>query len=144
MSEYPFYASTALKKIKPADKEYLGVGDPAKLYALLMEIFSSDTCAPRMRDEWNVENKTLGHCSITSFLVQDIFGGEVYGVPLGDGNYHCFNVVDDAVFDLTSEQFGDKKLDYSLLYPQSRKAHFAKKEKCERYLLLKKRLNEKI
>ena len=87
---------------------------------------------------------TLGQCSITAFLVQDIFGGLVYGVPLGDGNYHCFNVVNDVVFDLTSEQFGERKLDYQNVVIQNREDHFLKKEKYQRYLLLKRSLLEKL
>ena len=85
---------------------------PRDYYDLLSQIWSADTCAPRMRQSWSPENKTLGQCSITAFLLQDIYGGEVYGVPLGDGNYHCFNVVGDCVFDLTSEQFEKQKLTY--------------------------------
>lgn len=50
-------------------------------YDLLSHIWSADTCAPRMRQNWSPENKTLGQCSITAFLLQDIYGGEVYGVP---------------------------------------------------------------
>ena len=89
---------------------------PRDYYDLLSQIWSADTCTPRMRQNWSPENKTLGQCSITAFLLQDIYGGEVYGVPLGDGNYHCFNVVGDCVFDLTSEQFGTKKLNYVSKY----------------------------
>ena len=59
-----------------------------------------------------VENMTLGQCSITAFLAQDIFGGDVYGVLRSGGNYHCYNVIGDCVFDLTSEQFGDEVLSY--------------------------------
>lgn len=66
---------------------------PRDYYDLLSQIWSADTCAPRMRQNWSPENMTLGQCSITAFLLQDIYGGEVYGVPLGDGNYHCFNGV---------------------------------------------------
>jgi len=60
-----------------------------------------------MRDEWTKENITLGQCSITAFLAQDIFGGKVYGVPRPGGTFHCYNEVDRHIFDLTSEQFGD-------------------------------------
>ena len=95
-----------------------------------------------MRPDWSEANRTLGQCSITAFLAQDIFGGKVFGVPLGDGNYHCFNVVGDCVFDLTSEQFGDEKLDYSLLYEQTREEHFQKLEKKDRYEKLKAKLSE--
>ena len=83
------------------------------------------------------ENRTLGQCSITAFVMQDIYGGKVFGVPLGDGNFHCFNAVGDCVFDLTSEQFGDTALDYSHCPEQSRAVHFAKAEKKARYEKLK-------
>ena len=110
---------------------------PRDYYDLLSQIWSADTCAPRMRQSWSPENKTLGQCSITAFLLQDIYGGEVYGVPLGDGNYHCFNVVGDCVFDLTSEQFEKQKLNYVNCPKQERSIHFAKAEKKARYELLR-------
>ena len=113
---------------------------PREYYDLLSEIWCAETCAPRMRSDWSPENKTLGQCSITAFLLQDLYGGKVFGVPLGDGNYHCFNVVGDCVFDLTSEQFGDKKLNYMDCPEQFRETHFAKEEKRQRYELLKARL----
>ena len=113
---------------------------PREYYDLLSEIWCAETCAPRMRADWSPENKTLGQCSITAFLLQDLYGGKVFGVPLGDGNYHCFNVVGDCVFDLTSEQFGDKKLNYTDCPEQFRETHFAKEEKRQRYELLKARL----
>ena len=117
---------------------------PRDYYGLLSDIWCAETCAPRMRGEWSPENKTRGQCSITAFLMQDIFGGKVYGVPLGDGNYHCFNVVGSCVFDLTSEQFGDAKLDYTNCPEQLREVHFAKEEKRRRYEYLKTRLFEKL
>ena len=85
---------------------------PRDYYDLLSEIWCADTCAPRMRSDWTNENKTLGQCSITAFLMQDVFGGKVYGISRPGGNYHCFNDVGGCIFDLTSEQFGDEKLDY--------------------------------
>lgn len=113
---------------------------PNELYDALLGIWSADTCAPRMRKDWTAANPTWGQCSITAFLAQDIFGGKVYGVPLGDGGFHCFNVVGDCVFDLTSEQFGDEKLNYTNCPEQSREVHFSKAEKRERYEKLKGRL----
>lgn len=110
------------------------------LYDLLTKCWSIETCAPRLRDKWSDDNITLGQCSITAFLAQDIFGGEVYGIVLEDGSHHCFNKVNDVVFDLTSEQFGDKNLDYSNYVREHREEHFSKKEKYDRYLLLTERL----
>lgn len=110
------------------------------LYDLLTKCWSIETCAPRLRDKWSDDNITLGQCSITAFLAQDIFGGEVYGIVLEDGSHHCFNKINDVVFDLTSEQFGDKKLDYTNCVLEQREEHFSKKEKYERYLILTERL----
>ncbi len=117
---------------------------PRDYYDLLSDIWSAETCAPRMRSEWSPDNKTKGQCSITAFLMQDIYGGKVLGVPLEDGNYHCFNVVDGCVFDLTSEQFGNLRLDYNNRPEQFRETHFAKEEKRRRYELLKERLMSKV
>ena len=117
---------------------------PRDYYDLLCTVWSADTCAPRMRCDWSGDNPTLGHCSVTAFLMQDLFGGKVYGVPLEDGNYHCFNVVGDCVFDLTSEQFGDTRLDYTNCPEQLREVHFAKAEKKARYELLRERLLKRL
>ena len=117
---------------------------PRDYYDLLSEIWCAETCAPRMRNEWSPENKTRGQCSVTAFLLQDLFGGEVRGVPLGDGNYHCFNVVDGCVFDLTSEQFGGRELSYTDCPEQTRDVHFAKEEKRLRYELLRARLLSRL
>ena len=141
--KYPFYGSLNAMAL-PVDERFAKVLNPYRLYDILSTLWSTDTCAPRMRGEWSEDNKTLGQCSITAFLVQDIFGGEVYGVPLGDGAFHCFNKVGDKVFDLTSEQFLPKVLDYPLDYPQSRETHFAKEEKRLRYEALKAALVKAI
>lgn len=110
---------------------------PCNYYDILSGCWSAETCAPRMRGDWSPDNRTLGQCSITAFLIQDIFGGKVYGVPLGDGNFHCFNEVDGCVFDLTSEQFGETRLDYGNCPEQLRDVHFRKEEKRLRYEKLK-------
>lgn len=110
---------------------------PRDYYDILSGLWCAETCAPRMRADWNEENPTLGQCSITAFLMQDIYGGKVYGIPLEDGSFHCFNDVDGCVFDLTSEQFGDKALDYENCPEQFREVHFAKEEKRLRYERLK-------
>ena len=66
----------------------------------------------------------------------------MYGVLLEDGNYHCFNIINNVKFDLTSEQFA-YPLDYDKVVKQDRNTHFKKEEKYQRYLLLKERLLKK-
>ncbi len=113
------------------------------LYEALWPLWTLDTCAPRLRPDWTPENRTLGQCSITAFLVQDLLGGKVFGVPLEDGSVHCFNEVDGQVFDLTSAQFGELALDYENRPEQSREEHFADAGKRARYELLRARLLQK-
>ena len=93
-----------------------------------------------MRSNWTADNPTLGQCSITAFLVQDLYGGKVYGIPLEEGGVHCYNVVDNVTFDLASEQFGNRILNYEGNPEQTREEHFTDQDKYERYELLKKRL----
>lgn len=141
--EYNFYGWEKADVI-PVNKEYINAGNPRKLYDILSGIWCAETCAPRMRDRWSKENMTLGQCSITAFLAQEIYGGEVYGVPLEDGNFHCYNVVGDCVFDLTSEQFGDSELSYENNPVQKKENHFSKQEKYERFLYLRSKVLETV
>lgn len=117
--------------------QYKGIKTPRDLYDVLSGIWCADTCAPRMREDWSPDNKTLGQCSITAFLAQDIFGGKVYGILRPGGNYHCYNVIGGCCFDLTSEQFGEEELIYEDNPEQFREVHFAKEEKRLRYEYLK-------
>ena len=131
MKEYKFYGwQTA--DCKPADSTFEKIENPRHLYDILSEIWCVETCAPRLREKWSRENQTVGQCSITAFLVQDIFGGKVYGI-LGE-----------CLFDLTSEQFGDEKLNYENNSEQFREVHFAKEEKHLRYNYLKAELLKKV
>ena len=148
MKAYHFYGwETADVQITAeAAKEYPGILTPYDLYDSLLQLWSADTCAPRLREKWSDQNPTLGQCSITAFLVQDLFGGSVYGVQRPGGNFHCYNAVPTSeglcVFDLTSEQFGDEVLSYSDNPEQLRSVHFAKEEKRLRYEALKAMLHE--
>ena len=138
MTKYNFFGHENCVKIRSKNMNIT----PCDLYDILKNIWCEYSCAPRMRQNWSDENITLGQCSITAFLVQDIFGGKVFGVPRPDGNFHCFNVVDDVIFDLTSEQFKGEFLDYSLKHEQSREKHFSKDEKKQRYEYLKSELEK--
>lgn len=141
--QYNFYGwETATITVE--NEIYPFIHTPRDLYDALSGIWCADTCAPRMRHEWTEDNRTLGQCSITAFLAQDIFGGRVYGILRDGGNYHCYNVIGDCCFDLTSEQFGEeaKSLVYENNPEQFREVHFAKEEKRLRYEKLKQMLLE--
>lgn len=144
---YRFYGNEGAGCVRAKTAGYPGIVTPLDLYDALSDIWCADTCAPRMRDEWTAENKTLGQCSITAFLAQDIFGGEVYGLTTENGSIHCYNVVDGVTFDLTSEQFGGKakELVYENNPVQDRESayHFGKAEKRARYEYLRDALGER-
>ena len=136
---YAFYgaARADVPAVSPPDP---AIRTPRDLYDALSHVWCAETCAPRMRKDWTPENPTLGQCSVTAFLAQDIFGGRVWGVPLPEGGFHCFNVVENRVFDLTNEQFGDQELDYALRHEQLRHEHFMQPGKQDRYEMLKEGL----
>ena len=138
--KYSFYGwETA--DVRAESPAFSFAGSPRDLYDRLLSCWCLDTCAPRLRSQWSKDNPTWGQCSVTSFLVQDIFGGKVYGVPLPEGGVHCYNDVNGCVFDLTSGQFGDTKLCYEGNAEQSREKHFSDPDKYARYCLLKEKLS---
>ena len=137
------YYGNATKGIKPINNDFPYIKTHRDLYVALKNVWSKETCSPKFRDTWTKKNPTSGQCTITSFLVQDIFGGDVYGVPLDTGLVHCFNVINGQMIDLTSEQFTGQKLTYTLNHKQDREKHlFFDKEKVHRYELLKQGLIE--
>ncbi len=140
MRSYRFYGWRDALNVKAVDDSYRGIHSPCELYDALRHVWCEYTCAPRMRDRWSEENITLGQCSITAFLVQDIFGGRVFGIRRPDGSFHCYNEVEGNVFDLTSEQFDGEELSYVGNPEQFREEHFVREEKRERYEYLKAEL----
>lgn len=144
MKSYTFIGADEANLVNPVDDYYKRLGTARDFYDFLLNVWCADTCAPRMRDGWSLDNPTLGQCSITAFLVQDIYGGEVYGILRPGGNYHCYNVIDGHLFDLTSEQFGleARSLSYENNPLQLREVHFSKEEKKKRYLYLKSKVEE--
>ncbi|MBQ7592934.1 MAG: hypothetical protein IJU48_01120, partial [Synergistaceae bacterium] len=105
MREYKFYGWENSQDIHAINDDFKGINTPCDLYDALLNVWCEYSCTSRLREKWSYENITIGQCSITAFLAQDIFGGEVHGIFRNEGNYHCYNVVDGKIFDLTSEQF---------------------------------------
>ena len=63
MKAYQFYGWEAARV-----RDSLGL-TPCDYYDLLSDIWCAETCAPQMRKDWTPENRTLGQCSITAFLM---------------------------------------------------------------------------
>ena len=137
------YYGHDVKDIKPINNDFPYIKTHRDLYIALKKVWSKDTCSLKFKKEWSKKNPALGQCTITSFLVQDIFGGDVYAVPIDEGLMHCFNIIDGKMIDLTSEQFKGQKLTYNTNHKQDRERHlFFDPDKVQRYELLKKGLIE--
>lgn len=139
-SKYNYYG--AEHQIAVKNHLYKGVENIHQLYDALVHSWTRETCTSRLRHKWSDEDYTCGQCAITAFIVQDIFGGDIYEVPLENGGVHCFNIVDGLSVDLASEQFGDKvkDLDYAHATLQDREFRMQEPEKAERYERLKSNL----
>lgn len=102
---------------------------------ILLSIYSNETCYPLCRDNWNNDNKTLGHCAIVSLLLNDYFGGKIYKIKV-EGISHYFNVIDNRVVDLTASQF-NTAIDYSNKVEKQRDEIVSDSDTLFRYNLLK-------
>ena len=89
MSNYRFWGNENAY-VKPVTDEFYGIGSPQDLYDALSKTWCAETCAPRLRGNWSEDNYTLGQCSITAFLAQDIFGGKVCVMKRPGGYSYCF------------------------------------------------------
>ena len=104
----------------------------------LLKVYSKDTCFPSCKDDWNDNNKTLGHCAIVALIVNDYFDGDIYKTKV-DGISHYFNVINDEVIDLTKSQF-NKEIDYSNRVKKIREEILDDTDTLIRYNILKMRL----
>ncbi len=143
--EYGYYGAEH-QDVSAINEAYPGISTPGELYRALTGVWCLETCSPSLRHMWSPENMTVGQCSITALLAQDIFGGAIYGMDLPGGAVHCYNVAQGRAFDLASEQFGEEaaKLCYEGNRLIDRKDQLSDKGKLERFELLKKRLRESL
>lgn len=107
---------------------------PLALYRALSRVWAADTASPS--GAWSPANPAQNHCSITSLIVQDHFGGEILNTRTSGGT-HFYNVIDGVKWDLTASQFAEP-VPYQDM-PSSRAAALADTSD-EKYLLLCERL----
>lgn len=107
-----------------------------KLEKILINIYSKETCYPDCKEQWNIDNKTLGHCAIVALLINDYFGGNICKIKI-NGISHYFNIINDKIIDFTSDQFKVDKIDYSNYVIKTRDEVFNNEDTNERYQLLK-------
>jgi len=110
---------------------------------LLNKSWSKDTCYPKIKNDWSSNNKSLGQCAVTSLIINDHFGGDIYKVKI-NGNSHYFNIINNEIIDLTKDQFQTKKIEYLNIEKKGRKEILQTKNTLERYNILKNQINKHL
>jgi hypothetical protein len=77
---------------------------PKDLYRALNQVWAGDTASPP--DSWSQQSPAKNHCSVTSLIVQDHFGGEILSTKTSGGT-HFYNKINGIKWDLTVSQFGE-------------------------------------
>jgi hypothetical protein len=75
------------------------VATPVELYHVLRRCWSPETSS-----KWLPDNPARGQCSVTSLIVQDVFGGEILKTRIGP-SWHFYNRIGETRWDLTVSQF---------------------------------------
>ncbi|WP_236693726.1 hypothetical protein [Robbsia andropogonis] len=57
-------------------------------------------------DVWSPSSPAQNHCSVTSLIVQDYFGGQILATQTSGGK-HFYNLIDGRKWDLTVSQFSE-------------------------------------
>lgn len=109
---------------------------PLALYRSICRLWSGETASPA--EGWSSSNPAQNHCSITSLLVHDYFGGAILSTRTVGGT-HFYNLIDGRKWDLTVSQFGEP-IPYDDT-PSSRAAALADTS-AEKYTLLAARLRQ--
>ena len=126
--------------IKVKNEEFKSINNLEELFKLLLNYgWTKDTVSNYYRDNYNREvNPTEGQCTITGILVQEIFGGNLREVKVGEG-YHTFNEIDGVFYDLAKDQFDIKNinLDYTNTNLLNREELLSNEDINRRYNILK-------
>jgi hypothetical protein len=111
---------------------------PLDLYRAISRVWAGDTSSPT--DAWSPSNPAQNHCSVTSLVVHDYFGGQILTTRTSGGK-HFYNLIDGKKWDLTVSQFAEP-VPYDDT-PSTRDEALADTSQ-QKYELLASRLEEKI
>lgn len=110
---------------------------------LLNNAWSKETCHPDWRDKWSKEKPMVGQCAITALAVNDYFGGKIMRcmTPIGS---HYYNLIDNKIVDLTTEQFPDDIELYDDQVERKREYFLSNEDTKKRYKILLYNLKQAI
>lgn len=108
-----------------------------KIYEILKESWSKETCVQSCQSKWSSDNPSLGECAITALIVNDLIGGKIMRC-MCNGESHYYNTIDDEVVDLTVEQFEGITPDYKNGEERTREYLLSNEDTKKRYKQLLK------
>ena len=115
--------------------------DLATLKEKIWACYTKELCYLKNRERWSPENPSYGMCAITALIVNDYFDGEIAKIHV-DNDSHYFNLIDNQIIDLTSEQFGHE-IDYTE-YKVVKRQDILTDDTRKRYNVLKNELEKKL
>jgi hypothetical protein len=76
--------------------------------------FAIETCSPDDVNEWSEQNRSRGHCAVSSLTLHDVFGGELLCAEVHVDEerigYHWWNRFGELEVDLTRDQFASHEI----------------------------------
>lgn len=82
------------------------------LETILYLSWEKKTCYKDSRNKWTLDKPYIGQCAVTSLIVNDLLGGDIMRVKVGDES-HYYNVVDGKIIDYTAKQYEDTSINYA-------------------------------
>lgn len=76
-------------------------------YNKVKTAWSKESCSPSLRENWPNGNIAKGQCFVTAMAVREVFGGDVFELRITEKEIHYYNVIDEEIVDLSSEQFDE-------------------------------------
>jgi hypothetical protein len=103
----------------------------------LNEAWSKETSADPKH--WTPENPALGHCAVSSLIIQDLLGGELLRTKINGISHYCNRLPNGQRVDVTREQFPEITSEEEYVV-RSRDYVLSFSDTVARYDLLKQRL----
>lgn len=96
------------------------------------------------RNNWTIDKKSIGQCTVTAMIVFDYFGGKIIrGYSEKYKLFHYWNEIDGEKVDLTYDQFSDKKdILFTNIICKSKNDLMKIRSVKVRYILLKERVDK--
>ena len=116
------------------------------LFGVLLRVWNDETIYAIEKIYNKDDNPTFGQSAVTVFVVNLLFGGEIYKIKIGEKREHLFNFVNNHIIDLTKDQFdiSDIKFQYETKEKIDINYLIYNRELIEKYKILMKKIENYI